>query len=67
MKENDILLGNFAAEVIEILSEEDLRSFEALLCESDNDIYNWVTEHEVLPKHLDNALMSALISFNKAK
>ena len=67
IKENDILLGNFAAEAIESLSEEDLVSFELLLCESDNDIYNWVTERESLPAHLDNPLVAALISFNKAK
>jgi len=67
MKENDILLGNFAAKVIESLSEQDLGWFEALLCESDNDIYNWVTQREPLPRHLDNTFMAALISFNKVK
>ena len=67
MKENDILLGHFAAELIETLSEEDLEFFEALLGESDNDIYNGVTEREPLPEHLDNMFMSALISFNKVK
>ena len=49
------------------LSEADLDAFEALLRESDNDIYNWVTEREPLPAHLDNAFMAALIAFNKAE
>ena len=67
MKENDLLLGNFAAEVIETLSEEDLNSFEALLCESDNDIYNWITKRQPLPEYLDSKFMAALISFNKGR
>ena len=67
MKENDILLGNFAEEVLGDLCVEDLLSFEELLSESDQDIYNWVTEREPLPEHLDNKLLAALIDFNKVK
>ena len=67
MKENDILLGNFAGEVLADLGVEDLLSFEELLFESDQDIYNWVTEQEPLPEHLDNKLLAALIDFNKVK
>ena len=66
-KENDFLLGRYAAEFIETLSEADLECFEALLRESDNDIYNWVTDRDPLPTHLDNAFMAALIKFNKAE
>ena len=66
-KENDFLLGCYAVEVMDSLSEADLDAFEALLRESDNDIYNWVTEREPLPPHLDNAFMAALITFNRAE
>ena len=66
-KENDFLLGHYAVQVIDALSEADLDAFEALLRESDNDIYNWVTERKPLPAHLDNALMAALITFNRAE
>jgi len=65
MKENDFLLGRYAQAVIETLSDEDVAAFEALLLESDNDIYLWVTEREPLPPHLDNAFMSGLIAFNR--
>ena len=61
------LLGRHAVEVKDSLSEADLDAFEALLRESDNDIYNWVTEREPLPAHLDNAFMAALITFNRAE
>ena len=67
IKENDFLLGRYAVEVMDSLSEADLDAFEALLLESDNDIYNWITEREPLPAHLDNAFMAALIAFNRAQ
>lgn len=67
MKENDILLGRFAAEHVAGLAESDMAAFEALLLESDNDIYNWVTAKEAPPARHDNALMAALIRFNNAK
>ena len=66
MKENDILLGRFAAEMIMSLSEPEMDSFEALLRETDNDIYNWVTEREPVPMRLDNAFVEKLILFNKS-
>ena len=67
IKENDFLLGRYAVEVMDSLSEDDLDAFDALLLESDNDIYNWITEREPLPAHLDNAFMAALIAFNRSQ
>ena len=67
IKENDFLLGRYAVAVMDSLSEADLDAFEALLLESDNDIYNWITDREPLPAHLDNAFMAALIAFNRAQ
>ena len=67
MKENDFLLGRFAAARVERFGEEDMAAFEALLQESDNDIYNWVTAKERPPARHDNALMAALIEFNDPK
>ena len=64
MKENDFLLGRFAAEHVENLSDEDLSAFEALLRESDNDIYNWVTGKEPAPADHDTPFLAALIEFN---
>lgn len=67
MKENDFLLGRFAAAHVETLSDADLAALEALLTESDNDIYIWVTAKEAPPPHHDTALMAALIRFNNPK
>ena len=67
MKENDFLLGRFAAEHAESLSEEDLAAFEALLMESDNDIYNWVTMKDAPSEIHATPLLAALIAFNDIK
>ena len=66
MKENDILLGRFAAEMIMSLSESEIDAFESLLRETDNDIYNWVTERDPVPMRLDKAFVEKLILFNKS-
>ena len=67
MKENDFLLGRFARANLEALSEEDIVAFEALLLESDNDIYNWITQKEHPPEFHATALMAALIAFNASQ
>ena len=64
MKENDFLLGRFAAAHVKTLSEQDLVAFEALLKEPDNDLYNWVTLKQAPPAEHDTPLMAALINFN---
>lgn len=64
MKENDFLLGRFAVAHVAELSDDDVASFEALLLESDNDLYNWLTRKEAPPARHDNALIAALIAFN---
>jgi len=65
MKENDFLLGRYAVRFIETMVEDDLRAFEALLEDSDNDIYNWITGREDRPERHRNAFVDALIAFNK--
>ena len=63
IKENDILLGQFAADHIEELSDQQLDLFEALLAENDHDIYGWITGRETLPPRIDHDVMAALIKF----
>ena len=67
MKENDFLLGRFAVAHAESLCEEDLAAFEALLMESDNDIYNWVTMKDAPSEIHATPLLAALIAFNDIK
>jgi antitoxin CptB len=66
MKENDILLGRFAAVHIADLSDQQLERMEALLEEADNDLYNWITGKEPVPAAHDHDLMAWLKKFNNA-
>lgn len=65
MKENDVLLGQFAAARLDGLTDRELTSFEALLEESDNDLYDWVIGKKNLPDHIDADLMAAIIAFSQ--
>ncbi|MDD9878576.1 MAG: succinate dehydrogenase assembly factor 2 [Magnetovibrio sp.] len=67
MKENDFMLGGFAAARIADLPDAQLADFERLLAESDNDIYDWLTGRVQLPARHDNALVRALIAYNNAR
>jgi antitoxin CptB len=64
MKENDILLGRFAAEHLITMSDDELGFFEAILQETDIDLYNWITGKEPLPDRMKQPVMNAIISFN---
>jgi antitoxin CptB len=63
MRENDVLLGRFAAARIDRLSKPQLLAFEALLAENDNDIYDWISGRVPVPERHDNDLVAALRAF----
>jgi len=67
MKENDVLLGQFAAVHMAELSEDELDLFEGLLLESDLDLYSWIIGREPVPERVDNSLMAAIITYNASK
>ena len=67
IKENDILLGQFAANHIEEFSDQQLDLFEALLAENDHDIYSWITGQKTLPPRINHDVMAALIKFKHTR
>ena len=67
IKENDILLGQFAIDYIKEFSDQQLDLFEALLAESDHDIYGWITGQEPLPPRIDHGVMAAIIKYKHAR
>ncbi len=67
MKENDILLGRFAEQNVAAMSDDELSLFEAILNESDLDLYNWITGREALPERMQQSVMVAVIDFNGLK
>ena len=60
----DFLLGNFTTKHVDKLTNSQLVRLEALLDESDNDIYNWITGKEQVPANHDHDLMDWLRKFN---
>lgn len=65
IKENDILLGGFAALHIGDLDGAQLDSFERLMEQSDIDIMHWITGREPTPEAFDTPLMKLIKKFNK--
>jgi antitoxin CptB len=49
IKEMDLILKNFAELRLNLMSELELENFENLLCENDQDLYQWSTG-QVNPK-----------------
>lgn len=47
----DVILGTFADQRLARLSEEELKSYDALLSENDHDLYQWVTGQMPPPEH----------------
>ncbi len=63
-READLFIGSFADRYLPEFNAEELDQFEALLCENDVDIYNWMTEREPVPPEHDNAVTRLLRQFD---
>ncbi len=64
MKENDILIGQFAEHHLATMDDDELRHFEALMQELDIDLYNWITGKEALPSRMIQPVLAAIIKYN---
>ncbi|HTH18397.1 MAG TPA: succinate dehydrogenase assembly factor 2 [Magnetospirillum sp.] len=61
--ENDILFGGFADKYLATLSPEQVDRFEALIAETDTDLFNWVTAKEPVPERLEHDVMAMIKAF----
>jgi antitoxin CptB len=64
-KEADIVLGHFADDNLNLMSDQDLDVFERLLDVPDQDLYGWIIEREETPDAYKSTIMSKLNSFYK--
>ena len=64
-KEADIILGNFADDYLDSLSDAELDSFEILLEVPDQDLYGWIIEREPAPAEYNHEIMRKLNAFYK--
>ena len=65
--ENDILFGGFAERYLAALTPAQIDRFEALIQETDTDLFNWVTDKEPAPAHLDHDVMAMIKKFVKTE
>jgi antitoxin CptB len=59
-KETDLILGNFAKENLLDFNEEELNFFSQILAEPDLDIYDYLTNKQIIPQRLNNSVMKKL-------
>ena len=62
-REMDLLVGNFADANLASFDDAQLDRFEALLLESDPDVYNWMIGRADPPEELDHDVMKLLRDF----
>lgn len=65
-READLILGAFADRYLSSMTDEDVHRFEALLEQSDHDIYAWIVGSKPVPAPFDNDLMARLQAFSPA-
>lgn len=57
----DLILSDYATRHMPQLSDADLEIYDALLSESDHDIYGWITKQAPVPAHY-SAIMAVVMS-----
>jgi antitoxin CptB len=66
MKETDLLMGQFAAQNLDSLSDSELDEFEALLDHPDNDLLAWILEQSEPPEPVQGKVLNMIINFKKS-
>jgi antitoxin CptB len=64
-KEADIILGNFADDFLNEMTEEELDIFEVLLEVPDQDLYGWIIERDPTPPEFKSTIMNKLNTYYK--
>lgn len=65
-KEADMLVGGFAETAIASMASTELDAFEALLEQSDHDVYAWIVAGETPPPGVDRRLIARMKAFDAA-
>ena len=66
VKESDLLFGQFADQWLNLLNDDQLDRYEALLDEPDQDILAWVYGRAPLPARHDHDVFELLRKFEPA-
>ncbi len=59
-REIDLILGSFADQHMETLSDDQVEEFEKLLEVNDHDIYAWICDRAETPENFDTPLFALI-------
>ncbi len=62
-KESDLFLGAFAGEYLPKFSPAQLKSYEAILNQNDNHLFDWISRRAKPPRELDSDVLRLLLGF----
>ena len=67
IREMDIVLGQFADEQLEKLTDDEMREFETVLEINDRDLLQWVTGEKPVPADIDTPFFRRLSDYGKIR
>lgn len=62
-REMDLIMGQFADQHIETMSEQELQEFERLLATPDWEVYAWIVGNKPVPPNYAGPVLDRLLSF----
>jgi|APTNR8051073442_1049403.scaffolds.fasta_scaffold03398_4 antitoxin CptB len=66
-REHDFLMGTYADQELDALTDSELDEFDALLNQQDWDVYYWIIGQNEVPRQFSGKVMQALQSFASLK
>ncbi len=65
MREMDLIMGRFAEDKLDGMTDAELDTFEQLIEVPDRDLLAWITGREATPSNYDTPVFQALKAFHK--
>ena len=66
-KETDLIIGNFAKENLDKMTDSELKTFDEILQLPDIDIYDWYMRKKNVPEKFSSSIMSKIMEFDPLK
>jgi antitoxin CptB len=64
MREMDLIMGRFAEQNLDTMTDAELDIFELLIEAQDRDLLGWITNREEMPVNYDTPVFQALKAFH---
>lgn len=63
-KETDLIIGQFAKQNIEKMTDDELQIFEHILQQNDADLYDWYVKKKPVPEENLSTVMTQILKFD---